>query len=142
MGETEKVAELFGKLRVIVCKLRLHSRFNIKKFLSVGCEQGCATRGVIAVLVVLGARARVVKRRASLAGTLLTILLGGVEPAPEDGEGLGFDFEEGETAAEVRLDVNDFGFSVEEILAGENFYEHESVLRKRIHHVEVAAVKA
>ena len=32
-GETEKVADLFEKLRVIVCKFRLHSRFNIKKFL-------------------------------------------------------------------------------------------------------------
>jgi hypothetical protein len=53
MGETEKGADLFEKLRVIVCKLRLHSRFNIKKFLRVDCEQGCATRGVIAVLVVL-----------------------------------------------------------------------------------------
>ncbi len=82
------------------------------------------------------------KRRASLAGTLLTILLGGVEPAPEDGKGLGSDFEEGETAAEVWLDVDDFCLSVEEILAGENFYEHESVLQEGIHHVEVAAVKA
>ena len=32
-GETKKVADLFGKLGVIVCKLRLHSGFNIKKFL-------------------------------------------------------------------------------------------------------------
>src|SRR5260370_42709617 len=80
--------------------------------------------------------------RSSLAGTFLAVVFGGVEPTPEDGEGLGFDFEERETAAEVGLDVNDFGFGVEEILAGENFYEHESVLREGIHHVEVAAVKA
>src|SRR5260370_3568788 len=113
MGETEEVAELFGKLRVIVCKLWLHSRFNIKKFLSVGCEQGCATRAVIAVLVVLGARARVVKRRAGLAGTLFTILLGGVEPAPEDGEGVGFDFGEGGSRGEGLLGVNGFSFYVD-----------------------------
>jgi len=80
--------------------------------------------------------------RASLAGALLAVFLGGVEPAPEDGEGLGLDFEEAEAAAEIRLDVDDFGFGVEEILAGENLYEYESVLRKGIHHVEVAAVKA
>jgi len=90
----------------------------------------------------IGAKARGSETRASLAGTLLAVVFGGFEPAPEDGEGLGFDFEEGETAAEVRLDVDDFCFGVEEILAGENFYEHESVLRERIHHVEVAAVKA
>ena len=80
--------------------------------------------------------------RATLAGTLLAVVFGGFEPAPEDGEGLGFDFLEGETAAEVRLGVNDSCFGVEEILARENFYEHESILRKGIHHVEVAAVKA
>src|SRR6266446_655085 len=33
-GRTERVADLFGSLRVIVCKSRLHLSFNIKKFLT------------------------------------------------------------------------------------------------------------
>lgn len=78
----------------------------------------------------------------SLAGTLVAVFFEGVKPTLENGEGLGFDFEEGDAAAQVRLDVNDFCLGVEEIFAGENFYEHNSVLRERIHHVEVAAVKA
>ena len=77
-----------------------------------------------------------------LAGTLLAVFLGGIEPTPEDGEGLGFDFDEGEAGAEIRLDVDDLCFGVEEIFAGENFDEHESALRERIHHVEIAAVQA
>ena len=77
-----------------------------------------------------------------LAGTQWAVVFGGFEPAPEDGEGLGFDFQERETTAEVRLDVNDFCLGVEKIFAGENFHEHESVLREGIHHVEITAVKA
>ena len=77
-----------------------------------------------------------------LAGTLLAVFLGGIEPTPKDGEGLRFDFDEGETGAEVRLDVDDFCFGVEEIFAGENLDEHESALRERIHHVEIATVQA
>ena len=77
-----------------------------------------------------------------LAGTLVAVFFEGVKPTLENGEGVGFDFEEGDAAAQVRLDVNDFCLGVEEIFAGENFHEHESVLRERIHHVEVAAVKA
>jgi hypothetical protein len=77
-----------------------------------------------------------------LAGTQLAVVLGGFEPAAEDGEGLRLDFQERETTTEVRLDVNDFCLGVEEIFAGENFHEHESAFRERIHHVEVAAVKA
>jgi hypothetical protein len=41
-GETEKVADLFGNLRVIVCKLRLHARFNIKKFLRMAVRKVAA----------------------------------------------------------------------------------------------------
>ena len=60
-GETEKVADLFGKLRVIVCKLRLHSGFNIKKFLMLAViKAGRRARGYSAGGI--GARLRVVKR--------------------------------------------------------------------------------
>jgi len=72
----------------------------------------------------------------------LAVVFGGFEPAAEDGEGLWLDFEETETTTEILLDVNDFGLGVEEIFAGENFHEHEGAFRERIHHVEVAAVKA
>lgn len=77
-----------------------------------------------------------------LAGALLPIFLGGIKPTSKDRERLGFYFKEGHATAEIRLHVNDFGFGMEEIFAGENFDEHLSVLRKRIHHVQIAAVKA
>ena len=77
-----------------------------------------------------------------LTGTLMAIFLRKCKPTPDDRERLGFDFEEGHAAAEVGLDINDFGFGMEEFFAGEDFDEHLSVLRKRIHHVQVAAVKA
>lgn len=50
-GETEKVADLFGRLRVIVRKLRLHARFNIKKFSTFGGEKfpGVQAIGVFVV---------------------------------------------------------------------------------------------
>jgi hypothetical protein len=56
-GETKKVADLFGKLRVIVCKLRLHSGFNIKKFLRLAViKAGQRARGYSAGGI--GAKAR------------------------------------------------------------------------------------
>lgn len=50
-GETEKVADLFGRLRVIVRKLGLHARFNIKKFSTFGGEKfpGVQAIGVFVV---------------------------------------------------------------------------------------------
>ena len=77
-----------------------------------------------------------------LAGTLLAVFLGIVEPTSEDGEGLGFDFQKRDAAAEIGLDVNDFCFGVEEIFAGENLNEHVRILSEWIHHVQVAAVEA
>jgi hypothetical protein len=77
-----------------------------------------------------------------LAGTLLAIFLGVIKPTSENRERLRFDFLEGQAAAEIGLDVNDFGFGMKEFFASEDFDEHERVLRKRIHHVQVAAVKA
>ncbi len=80
--------------------------------------------------------------REELTGALLAILFREFKPTSEDPERLRFDFEEGNAATEIGLDVNDFGFGMEEFFAGEDLDEHLSVLRKRIHHVQVAAVKA
>jgi len=80
--------------------------------------------------------------RLCLTGTLLTILLSGVEPMLQNVERLGFNFEERETGAEIGLHVDDSCLGLEQVFAGENFHEHESVLGKRIHHVEVATVEA
>src|SRR6266481_3678343 len=41
-GETEKVADLFGNLRVNVGKMRLQGRFNIKKFLRMAMRKVAA----------------------------------------------------------------------------------------------------
>jgi len=79
---------------------------------------------------------------ARLAGALLAFLLGSVQPPAQDGEWLAFDFEKGDAAAEIGLDVNDFGFGVEEIFAGENLDEDQGLLGEGIHHVQVAAVQA
>ena len=72
----------------------------------------------------------------------MAIFLRKCQPTSENRKGLGFDFEERHAAAEIGLDVNDFGFGMEEFFAGEDFDEDLSVLRKRIHHVQVAAMKA
>ena len=77
-----------------------------------------------------------------LTGTLLAVFKGSVKPALQDSEGLGFYFEKGDAGSEIGLHVNDFGFCLKEIFAGEDFDEHKSVLGKGIHHVEVAAVEA
>jgi len=53
-----------------------------------------------------------------------------------------FRLREGDATAKIWLYVDDFCFGVEEILAGENLDEHQSVLWERIHHVQVASVKA
>ena len=72
----------------------------------------------------------------------MAIFLRKCKPAADDRERLGFDFEKGEAAAEIGLDVNDFGFGMEKFFAGEDFDEYLSVLRERIHHVQVAAMEA
>jgi hypothetical protein len=77
-----------------------------------------------------------------LTGTLLTVFLSGVKPVTQNGERLGLDLEERKAAPEIGLHVNNFRFGLEEIFTGKNFYEDERVLRERIHHVKVAAVKA
>ena len=77
-----------------------------------------------------------------LAGALLAISLGGREPTSQDRERLGFDFQKGNAAAKIGLDVDDPGFGVEEFFAGENFDQYVGALWERIHHVQVAAVKA
>ena len=68
--------------------------------------------------------------------------LGLFQPALQNGDGLRVNFEEGDSGAEIRLDVNDFGFGLKEIVAGEDFDQDEGTLGKGIHHVQVAAVKA
>jgi|SRR5579859_3021002 len=82
------------------------------------------------------------RARRDSAGALLGVFLCGVEPATEDGEGLGFDVNERKTGTEIGLDVDDAGFGVEVFFTGENFYEDQGVLREGIHHVEIAAVQA
>jgi hypothetical protein len=61
MGETEKVAGLFEKLRVIVCKLRLHSGFNIKKILMLAVTKVARRAGDYSAAGIAG-RAGMVKR--------------------------------------------------------------------------------
>ena len=80
--------------------------------------------------------------REELTGALLAILFREFKPTAENRERLRFDFDKGDAAAEIGLNINDFGFGMEEFFAGEDFDEHLSVLRKRIHHIQVAAVKA
>lgn len=81
-------------------------------------------------------------REGYLAGTFLAVFLRVFQPAAQDAERLLFDFGEREAAAEIGLDIDDFGFGVEEVFAGENFDEHQGVLREGIHHIEIAAMQA
>ena len=77
-----------------------------------------------------------------LTRALLAVFFCAVKPMTQNGERLGFDLEESNARAEIGLHIDDFCFGLEEIFAGENFDEHQRVLREWIHHVEVAAVEA
>jgi len=76
------------------------------------------------------------------AGTLLAVVFGGFQPAAENAKRLGFDLGKRKAAPEIGLDVNDFSFGEEVIFAGKNLHQDQSSLRKRVHHVQIAAVQA
>jgi hypothetical protein len=163
-GRRRKVCVCLGERRKLCVNLPLHRSCNIKKFLSLVSEEvvrraggciACGTGRTSDVKGLLSAMWRSVsgKRRdagqgsdsaasKNLAGAFLAVLSGVFEPAPEDTEGLRFDFEKGKAAAEIGLDVDDLGFGVEELFAGKNLYEDQSVLREGIHHIEIATVEA
>src|SRR5438105_3853780 len=52
------------------------------------------------------------------------------------------DLQERDTCAEIWLYVNDFSIGLKEVIAGKNLYTDQSVLWKRVHHVQVAPVEA
>ena len=80
--------------------------------------------------------------RSSLTGTFLTIFLRVIEPMLQNSELLRFDFEEDKAGAEIGLHIDDFCFGLKTVFTGKNLHEDHGFLRERIHHVEVAAVKA
>src|SRR5229473_1218723 len=82
------------------------------------------------------------RKGGQLAGALLPVFLRLVEPVLQDGKVLRLDFEERYTGAEVGLHVNNFGLGLEEIVARENLHQHQSVLGKGIHHIQIATVQA
>ena len=72
----------------------------------------------------------------------MLVLFGLGEPTLKDGFAFRVNLKEADTSAEIRLDINNFRFGLKNSVTGRDFYENESLRRKRIHHVEVAAVKA
>jgi hypothetical protein len=82
------------------CKCCCIRRSDVKKF--SGLIAGVADHEGTALYAVVNGEG------SQLTGTLLAIFLRGVKPVLQNGERLGFDFEEGETAAKIGLHVDDF----------------------------------
>jgi hypothetical protein len=65
-----------------------------------------------------------------------------IQPAIENGLVFGFDGEEGHPRSHVGLGVDDFRLGLEIGVTGGNLDEHQRSYGERIHHIQIAAVKA
>src|SRR5262249_14795026 len=80
-------------------------------------------------------------RKIELTGRL-QLFFGLFQPALQHRDSLWVNFEKGDPGSQIWLDVDDFGFGLKEIVAGEDLYQNKGALGKGIHHVQVATVQA